>query len=236
MQTQVQVQSFNVQQTSPQEGREAAKMKKILRGLGITEAVIGMICCIMGILLMANVYSQPHYAYVSSYYYGSYPSYTSGYRSSLKRLYLVNLGEGLWSGIWILIAGILGAACGKKTVTPCLLNSYLAFSIVASIFAINMFGINVPFAIIYSSPYQRYSFGVGVEGTLAFLSFTAFVICIVSACYCCCASMVITKSPSCCGTCCGSGIQPTGGYVVSTVGTNAGMQPVVQGSPMFVQG
>nr|XP_009858078.1 uncharacterized protein LOC100184277 isoform X2 [Ciona intestinalis] len=171
--------STGVVQQSP----AVKQYKNIVLGLSITETIIGSISIVIGIVLS----SYGGRSYSSGY---SFYGYGGGYYAS-------PVGEGIWCGIWILVAGCLGIAATRKRATSCMINCHMGFAITASVFAA---GQTAGSGILASL--MRSSFYSGFSILLSILGFIAFIICIVSASYCCPLHTAAVGRPSCCGSGC----------------------------------
>nr|XP_002129776.1 uncharacterized protein LOC100186658 [Ciona intestinalis] len=106
-------------------------------------------------------------------------------------------GAGIWCGIWILVAGILGIVASRKRTTPCLINCHMGFAITASVFS----AIQVTVASVQSI-YMWSSVATAFSIVLVIIGLAAFIICIVSASYCCPLHTALTGSYGCCGAGC----------------------------------
>uniref|UniRef100_H2YGQ9 Uncharacterized protein n=1 Tax=Ciona savignyi TaxID=51511 RepID=H2YGQ9_CIOSA len=197
--------------------------QKIMFGLSVTETVLGALSILFGIVVVSLNGGSRYRSYSYSYYY-SY-SYTTG------------VGEGIWCGIWILIAGILGIAASRTKTKSCLIHCHMGFAITAAVFAASQVIASSILAIVYRSSAQ-----VGVSIVIAIAGFVAFIICIVSASYCCSLYTALTGGSSCCGTgCCGDEVvlrQPVGQHVVYVQQPHNQMPyyPGVQQTQTIVQG
>uniref|UniRef100_H2YGQ1 Uncharacterized protein n=1 Tax=Ciona savignyi TaxID=51511 RepID=H2YGQ1_CIOSA len=153
--------------------------RKIMLGLSVTETVLGSISVLLGIVISASR---------SSYYYGYYSSITS-------------VGEGMWCGVWVLVAGILGIAASRTTRKESLIHWHMGFAITGAVFSSAQVTASTILALVYSRPFET-----GLSIIVAVIGFIAFIICIVSASYCCSLYTALTGAPSCCGQgCCSEG-------------------------------
>merc|ERR1719229_238292 len=121
-------------------------------------------------------------------------------------------GEGIYCGIFFLIAGILGVVAGRKS-TTCNISAFLVLSIIASLFAATQFIFSVINTILV--------FHADLTLTLVFLvlALTALTEGVVA----------IVCSALCCGACC-CGAGPRSGQVLYL----PGVSPGVSGTAMVV--
>ncbi|CAK8693105.1 unnamed protein product [Clavelina lepadiformis] len=201
-----QVQQVTVAAGQPQQ--VVFKNLKSIFILGITETVLGVLIAILGAVVMVLFSSRA----------------------------TINVGEGLWCGIWVIIAGVLGIFAGRNNTTLSLINAHLGLSITATVFS----GIQVCIDSSVASAFGVYYAGStphGLFSCLAIFGFISFVLLITSSALCC------SSSPNtCCGSCCGA---PSGGpppqtmhvvtqqpaVVYQTPGVQPGQMTVMQTSP-----
>ncbi|CAK8693246.1 unnamed protein product [Clavelina lepadiformis] len=152
---------------------EEIKNKKVIFNLAITEVVLGIISIVLGAVLCGKF----------------------GYSSVL--------GEGIWCGIWFIVAGSLGMAAGGESAGVRMINVHMGFSIWGSVAAGSMtcvsgwYAAYFPVALEY--PYSSDILGtvVPIFAASAVVGFIAFILLIVSAAYCC------GSTPyNCCSCCC----------------------------------
>ncbi|XP_078483066.1 uncharacterized protein LOC100176440 [Ciona intestinalis] len=150
--------------------------KNIVFGLSVTETALGSLSIILGIVQSSSFSRYGFYGIPYSY------------------------AEGIWSGIWVLIAGILGIAASKKDrPTSCLVNCHIGFAITASVIAAFQVGFSSLSSALFSRSVPLY-FNTAV--VLCIIGFIAFVICIISASFCCPLHTTAMGTPSCCGAGC----------------------------------
>nr|XP_002129707.1 uncharacterized protein LOC100176440 [Ciona intestinalis] len=150
--------------------------KNIVFGLGVAETVLGFLSMILGSVQSSSITGYRFYGIPYSY------------------------AEGIWSGIWVLTAGILGIAASKKErLTSCLINCHMGIAITASVFAAFQIGLSSVSAVIFSRSGLLY-FNIAV--VLCIVGFLSFVICIASASLCCPLHTTAMGTSSCCGACC----------------------------------
>ncbi|CAK8691842.1 uncharacterized protein LOC143451403 [Clavelina lepadiformis] len=93
----------------------------------------------------------------------------------------LNLGEGVWCGLWILIGGAVSVLAGVKPHSCCISKLLLAFTIVGSLFSVVLFSLEL-----FQVFYARNDLTVGLMATNAALSFLSMILLIVtSVCSCC---------------------------------------------------
>uniref|UniRef100_H2YGU5 MARVEL domain-containing protein n=1 Tax=Ciona savignyi TaxID=51511 RepID=H2YGU5_CIOSA len=197
---------------TPAQSDKIRNYRKIIYGLAVTEIVLGSLSMLLGVVITAVGGSGR-----SSTYYSSYSGYT--YRYTYRSF---SVGEGLWCGIWILVAGSIGVPASRTQDKACLINCHMGFAITAAIFAFIQGITSSTMAALYGS-----SLLMGLSSFLAFVGFASFVICIVSACYCCPLYTAFTGAPNCCGNCCcdsGTVQQPVGQQTVYVQQPNTQVQ------------
>ncbi|XP_057291362.1 membrane-spanning 4-domains subfamily A member 8-like [Hydractinia symbiolongicarpus] len=159
-----------------------------IRGLGITQIVIGFLTLALGI------------------------GATAGFR---KNYWLTDSGAGIWGGLWVLVTGIIGVCSASKPASGGLNGTHMAFCIISTVVA---FIDGIIFAVglgIYNTCYGYYGYyrfddyyyyrsdrwacahhrssGIGVYASLVTLMAAEFFVALVAAIYCCQAT----------GGCCG---------------------------------
>nr|XP_026691394.1 uncharacterized protein LOC100186486 [Ciona intestinalis] len=97
------------------ESPKLIKYRKIMILLGVFEMSFGFISILMGILQVALV--EPSSSSISS-------------KKSPQ-----SYGEGIWAGIWVLVAGVLCIAAAKTKTKLWLIQTHLGFAIAGAIFA-----------------------------------------------------------------------------------------------------
>ncbi|XP_076817239.1 uncharacterized protein LOC143462829 [Clavelina lepadiformis] len=163
-----QVQHVTVATVQPQQ--VVFKNLKPIFILGIIETILGLLIAILGAVVIAS-YSPRN---------------------------TINAGEGLWCGIWVIIAGILGIFAGRNRTTLSLVNAHMGLSITATVFS----GI-----LVCIDSWLAYVLGLYIPGStphglfscLAIFGFISFILLITSSALCCSASPY-----TCCGSCCGA--------------------------------
>nr|CAB3262862.1 uncharacterized protein LOC100184277 [Phallusia mammillata] len=192
--------------------KRLAHCKKVLLGLGVTEFLLGLFSTLLGIVALAYSYDD---RITSSYYNETF-----------------YMGQGLWCGVWVIVAGLLGILSGRKHATQCMINSHMSLSIVASIFSAVMFSIAIPMSLILRFRSSRSIFLHNIEIVLAVFGFVTFILCIVSATYCC-YTLSAAGHVSCCSSCCdccayNNQTRPEGQavYVVQSMNPNQQFVPV----------
>ncbi|XP_076813808.1 uncharacterized protein LOC143460248 isoform X2 [Clavelina lepadiformis] len=195
-------------QPQPQQISTSANSKtKALRGIAIAEVVLGSLCVVLGAVFSGYV---SDHGYRSSYGYGYYRAWTTG--------------EGIWCGVWIVIAGGLGIAAGSKRATPCIINCHMGFAVTGAVFSITLFGLGIGMV---SGTRTYFAIGLMVVNIVA--AFLSFILLIVSASLTCCINPQGCCG-GCCGECCGQGYLETS-QQVAYIGT----APGTAGQPAFVQ-
>lgn len=151
-----------------------------LRVLAITQMVIGALVIIFGILCIITVRHWTSY-----------------------------VGFGIWTGIWVVITGILGFLGAKHDNSPnkCLIGCFMGFSITACVisgimficygFAVSYFSEKLRMYNMYGNEFYYYSpyrakVGAGFSSCQLILSIVEFFISLASSISCC--------SAICCGT------------------------------------
>uniref|UniRef100_F6WA40 Uncharacterized LOC100182868 n=2 Tax=Ciona intestinalis TaxID=7719 RepID=F6WA40_CIOIN len=172
-------------------GRNPYRYKNVIMGLAITETILGVLSIVLGIVLVANKNEVPvrvcH----------SYPVYTC---HVLFTIYSPKAGEGLWTGIWVLIAGILGIFASRNRPSSSVINAHMGLSITAAVFSAGQVAAGITLVFYTANvEYLRTSIALAAFG------FISFVLCIVSASFCCPHHTVAIGTLSCCGAgCCES--------------------------------
>uniref|UniRef100_H2YGU0 Uncharacterized protein n=1 Tax=Ciona savignyi TaxID=51511 RepID=H2YGU0_CIOSA len=114
----------------PSESTKLKQYRNVLLGLSVSETVLGTLSIALGIavsVLGSGSRYVSSYIPSSSYYdYNSYNNYYSNYSG---------VGEGIWCGIWVLIAGSLGIAASRTKTKSCLIHCHMGFAITAAVFA-----------------------------------------------------------------------------------------------------
>lgn len=188
-----------------------------VKGLAVTQLVIGIVCIIAQSVLIGIHAADETKNRDSSYYYYSYYNYGVSY-----------IASGIWSGIIFIITGAFGVTAARNK-TLCPIVTFMVMSIIASMTVIPLLtitAIDLSQSVqghYYYPPYDsadyRYRYnkdvaGIVVNSILVSLSVLEAVVAIVSAGYCCH------------GVCCCR--QSTQGMVLSG--------PPVQGQTMVWQG
>ena len=128
--------------------------KSVVRGLAITEIVLGSMCIALGAIIPAM---------------------------SVTDRYVVTFGEGIWCGIWIVVAGALGIPSARIHSSRCLNYCHLAFSIVGASFAGVLFIIGVILTLV-----SYWSWALWCYILLDIIAFASLCLLIASASYTCC--------------------------------------------------
>ncbi|XP_076816000.1 uncharacterized protein LOC143461933 [Clavelina lepadiformis] len=177
------------------------KNKNVILGLGVVEFILGAISIGLGAFLCVKF----------------------GYSSIL--------GQGIWCGIWFIVAGSLGMAAGGKSAGVRLINVHMGFSIWGSVAAGSMtcvsgwYAAYFPVILGIQDTYTYEAVASEFLGTVvpvftvsAVIGFIAFILLIVSAAYCC------GSTPyNCCSCCCAqSYAQP---HPMQTVYTQQTFEP-----------
>ncbi|CAK8694579.1 unnamed protein product [Clavelina lepadiformis] len=153
--------------------------KSAVTKLGLAQVILGVLSVLIGVALIVMM------VVVQSRYFISLAMYT--------------FGEGIWCGIWIIVAGVLGMSAGKQDASVCLINCHMGFGIVAILFAALLSvesGIHA--GVTAYMPFRVLSIVQAINAGISFFSL------IVSTSICCCCS----TPQACCGTsCC---VQPQG--------------------------
>uniref|UniRef100_H2Y4C1 Uncharacterized protein n=1 Tax=Ciona savignyi TaxID=51511 RepID=H2Y4C1_CIOSA len=199
----------------PVQSPKLKKYQKIMLGLSITEIVLGVISILLGIVVLS----------LNGYSYHSMPFNSNGAAA-----------EGIWCGIWTSVAGILGIVASRTSRQPCVINCHMGLAITAAVFATYQVFASSVLAIYYQTSVQ-----ISLAILIALVGFSALIICIVSACYCCTLYMALTGGPCCCAKgCCGDEImtQTVGQNVVYVQQPNNQMPyyPIAQQPQTVVQG
>jgi len=173
--------------------------KKTSKNLAILQMVLGAVSifCQIGIIIERHVENDEYYNQNS--YYRRYYSYH------------IITGEGIYCGIFFIIAGILGVVASRKS-TTCNISAFLVLSIIASLFAATQFIFSVINTIIV--------FHADLILTLVYivLAISALAAGVVA----------IVCSALCCGACCCSGDGPRSDQVLYLPGAG------VSGTAMVV--
>ncbi|XP_076818179.1 uncharacterized protein LOC143463546 [Clavelina lepadiformis] len=182
--------------TFAQAPQQQINHKNVIKLFAIFELLLGIVSIILGIVVVIILNS---YSYLVYYYYAS------------------SIGEGVWCGIPILIAGILGIGAGSERSTVRMVNLHMGFSIVAAVAA----GVLVCVGAVRADALTTTTsslFGVWVAE--AAVGFTSLFLLILSSVYCC------RSTPyNCCGRCCADQQTPvSAGQQTTQVMTQ---QPVV---------
>ncbi|XP_078494816.1 uncharacterized protein LOC100182868 isoform X1 [Ciona intestinalis] len=181
--------------------RNRNRYKNVIMGLAITETILGVLSIVLGIVLVANKNEVP----VTVCHY--YPVSTC---RVLFTLYFPKSGEGLWTGVWVLIAGILGIFASRNRPSSSVINAHMGLSITAAVFSLGQVVAGIVLAFYTANVvYLRTTI------VLAAFGFISFVLCIVSASFGCPHHTVAIGSVSCCGAgCCETdGSNPQAVYV-----------------------
>lgn len=186
-----------------------------IKGLAITQLIIGILTLIFGIAAIARLYSN---------------SWTT------------NTGAGIWAGGWIMITGIIGVCSARNWRNSSLNGVYMAFSIIstcASALSGLFFIVAVVFyAVWHDGCYRRYTtrgwdydcsikdVGLGIHVPLLIMMVVEFFVSIVAAVFCCQNGCAGNRQP-------GAIIiqQPTGQVVMVTQPGNQGAYAVTQQYP-----
>ncbi|XP_076816483.1 uncharacterized protein LOC143462276 [Clavelina lepadiformis] len=154
------------------------KHKSVIFGLGVTEVVLGLISVTLGVILCTE---------------GDNLRIHRGIRTPV-------LGEGIWCGIWFIVAGSLGIAAGCKPSGVRVMNAHLGFSIWGSVMALVLTNVGLYYVLnvqqhgrkSYYNTYKVVSTPTGGEiqdfAAIITIGVVAFILQIVSAVCCCCAT------------------------------------------------
>ncbi|CAK8693224.1 unnamed protein product [Clavelina lepadiformis] len=154
------------------------KHKSVIFGLGVTEVVLGLISVTLGVILCTE---------------GDNLRIHRGIRTPV-------LGEGIWCGIWFIVAGSLGIAAGCKPSGVRVMNAHLGFSIWGSVMALVLTNVGLYYVLnvqqhgrkSYYNTYKVVSTPTGGEiqdfAAIITIGIVAFLLQIVSAVCCCCAT------------------------------------------------
>lgn len=142
-----------------------------VKGLAVTQLVIGILTVIFGIAVVSRLYEE---------------------------VWTTNTGAGVWAGIWIIITGIIGLCSVKDYNNRCLNGLYLAFSIVSTCVAFLaglFFIIGTALFATHCYEYQTHLFfykdcksrriGLGLHIPLLIIMIVEFFISIIASVYCC---------------------------------------------------
>merc|ERR1712038_815254 len=181
-----------------QEKQFAKKTSKILAIIQIVLGAVSIFCQI-GIIIERHVENNEYYNQNRSDYWRYYSHH-------------IITGEGIYCGIFFIIAGILGVVASRKS-TTCNISAFLVLSIIASLFAATQFIFSVinTIMVIHADLTLTLVFLV-----LALTALTEGVVAIVC-------------SALCCGACC-CGAGPRSGQVLYLPGA----APGVGGTAMVV--
>ncbi|XP_078488457.1 uncharacterized protein LOC100186486 isoform X1 [Ciona intestinalis] len=160
-----------------QDSNESPKLiryRKIMIFLGLSEIFVGSISILLGILQVALV--RPSSSSISS--------------NTSPQSY----GEGIWAGIWVVVAGVLCTAAAKTKTKLWLIQTHLGFAIAGAISA----AIEITISVILSLPKKSSPLGAG----LAVIGAFALVFCIVGASITTPFYNVLTGSHGRCSACC----------------------------------
>ncbi|XP_013402532.1 uncharacterized protein LOC106168131 [Lingula anatina] len=200
--------------TAPPTGGSSFVAEKYMHragvGLGITQALLGVISLIFGIVFAS--WAPAGYSYGYRTYYFSINHHT---------------GAGIWCGILFTGTGVLGILTYKKN--KGLIISFMIMSIISAVVSWLVFMVMQSVEVAINGGYGSYYSSVirGLSGFLVFVAFTEGVIAVISSAFCCH------------GVCCCSqpSTQGTVNYTVPNAGQNtvAFVAPGQQGFVYYPQ-
>ncbi|CAK8679254.1 uncharacterized protein LOC143470511 [Clavelina lepadiformis] len=166
MQPQAQV----VTQSRPQQTSTSSKMSALNR-IAIAQVVLGSFCVVLGAVVTGREIESVSGHYIQLTY---------------------SFGQGIWCGVWVIVAGGLGIAAGRKnTTTSRLIQSHIGFGIVGAVFSAMLFILEI-FVVI--RPTSRLTYSLAITITIA--AFVSFILLIVSVSLAFCLHF-----PGCCNGC-----------------------------------
>lgn len=150
------------------------RSKGVLYGLGITECVMGSISILLAVVVIVMTPSE------ASNYINSQRSYNSYY----YYIYVVTVysytSQGIWSGLFMVILGILGV-CAKSTPSRCM---YIANMVIAIVAANIVFSGAIISCVGAGVSYYSGSL-VALHSVIAVLCFVGSILTIVHSAFCC---------------------------------------------------
>ncbi|CAK8679266.1 uncharacterized protein LOC143470431 [Clavelina lepadiformis] len=174
----------------PQQAFNSSKARK-LRGIAAVEVVLGSLCIVLGV---AGLSIHRNWTFSFFYIYGR--------------------SQGLWCGVWAVVAGGLGIAAGRKSASPCIVNCHMGFAITTAVFSAILFGFELGMV---SDATLSLAFGLTVVNIAA--SMVLFILLIASA------SLTCYVNPhGCCGGGCGQ-IYSVPNHQVMYIANTTGQPP-----------
>jgi len=173
------------QQPMPVVSSQVEQHKKTLKNLGITEIVLCCIELVFGIVLI--IWS------------GTPVDSGFGFSGIRFKVYLPSIGEGIWTSVLPLVAGILalkaGGAAPGIPVNRCMLQAHMALAILGCFGQFILMCIEITYSIATGNAYSDQQVFTAFLAIIAISSFINFIILIVSASYSC----KLIPGCGCCG-------------------------------------
>lgn len=136
------------------------RYKNVMKHMAFTEIFLGTVSMIIGIATLS----------------------LSGGSIFLGKTFTV--GEGLWGGFWIVVAGSLGLHAAKPKASRSMIYSHLGFSIFGSIFSAALFVMGIISTVLTFHSYIQIHLVI-LFVLLSTVSISSLIFLVISACYCC---------------------------------------------------